>query len=304
MPAAEPSRLVGFAGNVIESRSEERGETDLADALRDPATRFMLARDGRLYLANRDGRLQAWHDHAAALRLGAEFDKAVLLGRDAIGPVVIAPSRLAPEELPATIEAMAFRSLYVEERLPPDALGALAQGAALLAWHASHGFCGRCGDKTEMRAGGYRRSCNACGAQHFPRTDPVVIMLAVAEDRCLLGRGPHFAPGVYSCLAGFLEPGETIEAAVRRETFEESGIRIGRVAYHASQPWPFPHTLMIGCFAEALTTRLSVDERELEDCRWFGRNEVQAALAGTHETLRFPPAGAIATHLIAAWARS
>src|SRR5690554_6065497 len=128
-------------------------------------------------------------------------------------------------------------------------------------------------------------------------------MLAVRKDVCLLGRSPHFAPGMYSALAGFIEPGETIENAVRRETLEEAGIRLGRFAYHASQPWPFPHTLMIGCFGEALDDDIRFDGRELEDCRWFARDEVRAMIAGDHPAgLRLPPPAAIAFHLIEAWA--
>jgi NAD+ diphosphatase len=154
-----------------------------------------------------------------------------------------------------------------------------------------------------MSMGGYRRDCPACGAEHFPRTDPVVIMLAIDGERCLLGRQARFAAGMYSCLAGFVEPGETIEDAVRRETGEEAGIRIGRVGYHSSQPWPFPASLMIGCHAEAITTEVVPDEAELEDCRWFERDEVRTMLAGTHPGgLKTPPPIAIAYRLIRAWA--
>ncbi len=147
--------------------------------------------------------------------------------------------------------------------------------------------------------------CTSCGAELFPRTDPVVIMLAVTPDRCVLGRSPHFAPHMYSALAGFVEPGETIENAVRREIGEESGLGIGRVVYHASQPWPFPHSLMIGCFGEAITEEISFDGNELEDCRWFFRDEVRSIIAGDHpDGIRIPPAGAIAAHLIKAWAEA
>ncbi len=143
----------------------------------------------------------------------------------------------------------------------------------------------------------------------FPRTDPVVIMLTIdlERDLCLLGRSPHFPEGMYSCLAGFLEPGETIENAVRRETQEESGIRIGRVRYHASQPWPMPHTLMIGCYAEAKSHDIHLDDKELEDCRWFTREETAAMLArntgvsqGPGEQVP-PPKGAIAHQLMRDW---
>ena len=154
-----------------------------------------------------------------------------------------------------------------------------------------------------MRIGGYKRVCTGCEAQLFPRTDPVAIMLAVQPDKCLLGRSPHFPPGMYSCLAGFIEPGETIEDAVRRETFEESGIRIGRVSYHASQPWPFPHSLMIGCFGEALSDIVDPRPRGAGGLRWFFRDEVATIIAGTHpDGIMMPPPGAIASHLVRAWA--
>ncbi|KJS21536.1 MAG: DNA mismatch repair protein MutT, partial [Hoeflea sp. BRH_c9] len=154
-------------------------------------------------------------------------------------------------------------------------------------------------------AGGYRRKCQACGHVAFPRTDPVGIMLVVdeASDRCLLGRSPHFPPGMFSCLAGFIEPGETIEDAVRRETLEESGIRVGRVRYHASQPWPMPHTLMIGVYAEAISLDITRDTAELEDCRWFDRTETAAMLASVlgEADASAPPPGAIAHRLMRDW---
>ena len=178
--------------------------------------------------------------------------QAVLLGVDENGPLLAVMSAADTDALPEGVKAIDYRSINVQGLLDTQGLGALAQGAALLAWHGTHKFCGRCGSETKMAAGGMKRACPNCGAEHFPRTDPVAIMLAVTENKCLMGRGKHFGPGMFSALAGFIEPGETIEDAVRRETFEESGIRLGRVAYHASQPWPFPYSLMIGCFGEAL----------------------------------------------------
>src|SRR5947209_4789387 len=138
-------------------------------------------------------------------------------------------------------------------------LALLGQAKALIDWHQRHGFCPRCGSPTELMDGGYRRLCRNCSAEHFPRTDPVAIMLATRGEHCLVGRGRHFPTDMYSALAGFIEPGETIEEAVRREIFEEVGVRIGRVTYHASQPWPFPSSLMIGCYAEALNDNIKVD---------------------------------------------
>ena len=180
----------------------------------------------------------------------------------------------------------------------------LAAARSVLAWHATHGFCAQCGAPSVPVYGGWKRLCSACGTEHFPRVSPVVIMLITRDDRVLLGRGPTWPERFYSCLAGFMEPGETIENAVRRETFEESGIKLGRVVYHASQPWPFPYSLMIGCFGEALNEDINLDLAELEDCRWFERGEVLSMLAKTHPTLLTPPPGAIAHHLIRAWAEA
>jgi NAD+ diphosphatase len=183
------------------------------------------------------------------------------------------------------------------EHLPP-----LAEAKAMLHWHARHRFCANCGAATNVVCGGWKRECPACATEHFPRTDPVVIMLTVAGDRCLLGRSGRFAKAMYSCLAGFVEPGETIEEAVRRETLEETGIRCGRVAYFRSQPWPFPMSLMIGCHAEALSTDIVVDRTELEDARWFTREEAALMLMRRHpDGLGTPPPVAIAHHIIRAW---
>ena len=299
----EPSQFVGFAGNRIERLSENRSDDSVEKALTEPAARIMLMRGGRIWLKLADGGFDAYFTVADATDHDAKLKHAVLLGWDRGVPVLAAPAGLEPEALPETIKAIDYRSVYIQGLLGAEDLGALAQGAALLAWHGNHRFCGRCGTATEMRAGGYKRVCPSCSAEHFPRTDPVAIMLAVREDACLLGRSPHFAPGMYSCLAGFIEPGETIENAVRREIFEESGIHVGRVSYHASQPWPFPYSLMIGCFGEAVSETIDADLEELEDCRWFQRDEVRAMLDGTAASgFGVPPAGAIAHHLIRAWA--
>jgi NAD+ diphosphatase len=191
-----------------------------------------------------------------------------------------------------------LRSLAGEGRIAPHELGLLATAKSLLGWHARHGFCAHCGSPTSLAAGGYRRECAACGTHHFPRTDPVVIMLITRGESCLLGRSPRFNEGMYSCLAGFLEPGETVEDAVRRETFEEVGLTIGAVRYHASQPWPFPSSLMIGCVAESLDAAITLDPEELADARWFTRDDVAAMLVGRHPAgLTTPPPLAIA-HLL------
>jgi len=304
-PPEEPSRFVGFGGNQIDRQAENRNDDDTVRALSDPASRLMLLASGRILLRKTEAGFEPYFSRNEAEALAADIAGAVLLGVDERGPVLAANGRADPEQLPDGIKAIEFRSVNMQGLIDPAAAGALAQGAALLAWHASHRFCGKCGKPTEMRIGGYKRLCTGCGTEHFPRTDPVAIMLTVTRDRCLLGRSKHFQPGMYSALAGFIEPGETIENAVRRETFEEAGIRLGRVAYHASQPWPFPYSLMIGCYGEALNEDINFDGKELEDCRWFHRDEVLSILGGDRSGPIFvPPRAAIAHQLIRDWAEN
>ncbi|MEO5758098.1 MAG: NAD(+) diphosphatase [Mesorhizobium sp.] len=304
-PLREPSQFVGFSGNTIDRQSENRADDSVEKALADPSTRLLLMHGGRLYLKLGDGDLDPWFSTTEGKPLDISLERGILLGFSAIGPVLAVPAGIEPEQLPETIKAIDYRSVYMQGLIDEAAAGAMAQGAALLAWHASHRFCSKCGTESQMRAGGYKRHCPNCGTEHFPRTDPVAIMLTATRDKCLLGRGRHFAPGMYSALAGFIEPGETIEAAVRRETLEEAGIRLGRVVYHASQPWPFPYSLMIGCFGEPLNDDIQADLNELEDCRWFSRDAVRSMLAKEHPGNLFtPPKGAIAYHLIRAWVDS
>jgi len=305
-PLREPSQFVGFAGNTIDRQSENRADDSVDKALADPTTRLLLMNGGRLHLKLGQGdRLDPWFGAADSEPFKPSFAGAVLLGFSEQGPVLAMPVAIDAEQLPETVKAIDYRSVYMQGLIDDAAAGAMAQGAALLAWHASHRFCSKCGTESQMRAGGYKRHCPNCGTEHFPRTDPVAIMLTATREKCLLGRGRHFAPGMYSALAGFIEPGETLEAAVRRETLEEAGIRLGRVVYHASQPWPFPYSLMIGCFGEPLNEDIQPDLNELEDCRWFGRDEVRLMLAREHaDNLVTPPKGAIAHHLIRAWVDS
>jgi NAD+ diphosphatase len=195
-----------------------------------------------------------------------------------------------------------LRSIAVSGLVPPDQAAMLAAAKAVMHWHAHHRFCANCGALTNVAVAGWRRDCPVCKATHFPRTDPVVIMLAVDGDACVLGRQPRFPKGMYSALAGFVEPGETIEAAVRREISEEAGVACGAVRYFASQPWPFPTSLMIGCFAQALDRSMKVDGVELEDVRWFTRDEAAALIERRHpDRLTAPTPVAIAHHLLKQW---
>jgi NAD+ diphosphatase len=185
--------------------------------------------------------------------------------------------------------------------LPPGDAAIAAQARHLVDWHARHRFCPGCGEATRAKDGGSARSCRDCGAEHFPRTDPVVIMLVSDGERCLLGRQPAWPRPFFSALAGFVEGGETLEEAVSREVAEEAGLAVTNVRYLASQPWPFPASLMLGCSAEAVTRAITVDKSELDEADWFTRDEVRAALAAPTPRLALPPPMAIAHHLIRAW---
>lgn len=197
-------------------------------------------------------------------------------------------------------------SRFLELRNAMTRLSALdaemaATARAVFNWHKTHLFCSRCGQASEMAEGGWLRKCPACGAHHFPRTDPVVIMLITQGNDVLLGRSPQWPEGMYSLLAGFIEPGETIEAAVRREVFEEAGIEVGEVGYLASQPWPYPASLMFGCKGEATSREITLDPDELEDAIWVSREDMLDVFAGRHSHISRPRNGAIAGFLLENW---
>ncbi|MCR9242277.1 MAG: NAD(+) diphosphatase [Rhodobiaceae bacterium] len=194
-----------------------------------------------------------------------------------------------------------LRAVGMMGELPNTELAILAQAKAMIDWHARHGHCAVCGAKTNVAEAGYKRSCPSCNAEHFPRTDPVVIMLATYGDKAFLGRQKIFPKGMYSAAAGFVEPGESIEEAVARELDEEAKIDVKSVRYHSTQPWPFPSSLMIGCIAEATSEDFEIDGIELSEGRWFTRDELAAALDGKGDGFFVPPAFAIAHHLVKAF---
>lgn len=203
---------------------------------------------------------------------------------------------------PSLPDDQAFADLRQALMLLTPVEGELAAMAkALVEWHRSHAFCAACGAASLPEAAGWHRRCPACNTQHFPRTDPVVIMLVTSGNRALMGRSPGWPEKMYSCLAGFVEPGETMEAAVRREVAEETGVPCGAVAYVASQPWPFPASLMLACTAEALAEDITLDPAELEDAFWISREDLAEVFAGRHDRMRPPRQGAIAQFLMANW---
>ncbi len=225
----------------------------------------------------------------------------VFLGEDAQGAAHFAAALTDSVAHPFDDEQfIELRRLAV--RAAPEDTRHLGVARSLLAWHERHRFCANCGAATAAAYAGWRRRCPACGAEHFPRVDPVVIMAIGRGDNLLLGRQPGWPEGMFSCLAGFVEPGETAEDAVIRESAEEAGMGVHTVRYVSSQPWPFPNSLMLGYLAETDTVAPKVDQNELEDARWFTADDVRRMLEGNHPQAMCPPRLAIAHHLIRTWA--
>ena len=305
---------LGYAHNRLDRDTEHRTEETLRARLTDPDARFYLFDDDRLLVRNKADQFDPLFSRVTALSIGADLERAIILGTDPVEnntPRLAAPlakEHVSMSEQDAEFRLETVRAVGLKDMLPADQLGSVAQARSLLNWHQTHQYCANCGAKTHVTLGGARRDCPDCGSVHFPRTDPVVIMLAVHQDRdgverCLLGRHTRFEDPMFSTLAGFMEQGETLEDAVRREIFEEAGIRIGAVRYLASQPWPFPSSLMLGCFAEALSTDLILDETELREANWFSREDIRVMMnrpVGSQEP-HIPGTFSIANWLIKEW---
>ncbi|REE21518.1 NAD+ diphosphatase [Paraburkholderia sp. BL27I4N3] len=296
------SASIGFNFNPLDRHSDKRDDHAFIEHLRNhPAARFLVFH-GDVPLLKRGSEYDPWFAAGETTAFGEPLHR-IFLGEESDGSgrfaLGFAPADPEPD---SGHEHIDLRSLALQDLVAAGALGVLAEAKSMLDWHRRHGFCANCGSASRVTNAGWQRICDVCGARHFPRVDPVVIMLAIDGERCLLGRQPHFGKGMYSALAGFVEPGETAEDAVRREVMEEAGVTCAQVVYFASQPWPFPSSLMIGCFAQASDTDIVIDTIELEDARWFSRQEVAAMLAGTHaDRLSAPKPFAIAHHLLQAY---
>ncbi len=235
------------------------------------------------------------------LSVGVAPDDTIFLGLDDDRPLFAADLSGLGDDHAQALAAMGMPGAEfvdlrrIGQHLPRGDGALLAYARGLAHWHGRTRFCGACGGPTQVECAGHVRRCTGCGLQHFPRTDPATIMLVTDGERCLVGRQAAWAPGMYSTLAGFVEPGECLEDAVVREVFEETGVRCGRVTYHASQPWPFPQSLMCGFFAEALTTEIIIDPEEIEDARWVSRADLRAGVVA------LPRADSIARRLIETW---
>lgn len=303
-----PRPHLGYTQSRIDRVAERRLDSDwLTARINDTASRIYVIGGELIILKKRDTvhdpdfephEARALTPHTETVFLGM-FDGHACFG------IGIMPA--AAEALKARNDLVVtdLRSIAIQGLVPADHLPPLAEAKAMLHWHVRHRFCSNCGAPTDLVEAGWKRACPACKAEHFPRTDPVVIMLTVSGDKGLLGRSGRFAATMWSCLAGFVEPGEAIEDAVRRETLEEAGVKCGRVKYLYSQPWPFPMSLMIGAHAEALNEDLTMDKNELVGLRWFSKDECAAMLLRKHpEGLTCPPPVAIAHHIIRSWVES
>ncbi len=309
------NETVTFAGGTLDRAAHLRGDSDRL--LTDANARAMVVWHGKV-LMDVSGPQLAWvtldtpllaEAVEAPIFLGLQkgaprfaFDVSAWAAPDADADAMarfLDDSLNHHPDLPDRLQFADVRAVMSD--LSHEEAGDCATAKGIFEWHQTHKFCANCGAASVVAQAGWQRDCPACGRSHFPRTDPVVIMLVTHGNRTLLGRASAWPEAMYSCLAGFMEPGEGIEEAVRREVFEETGVRIGKVDYLASQPWPFPSSLMIGCRAEAISTDITLDPAELEDAIWVSKEQIADALLGNNPNFKPGRRGAIARFLIDNW---
>ncbi len=310
---------VTFGGSGMDRAGDLRADAAaLARAITHPDTRVLPLWRGKPLIAGEGRDRLGWIAPGHPV-LSLAREASVLLGREG-GGVRLAADLSAWE--PAGVDAAAAAAFFdPTEQHHPDLPGDhrfaelrgvmtrlsardaeyAATARAVTSWHQTHGFCARCGQPSQIIMAGWQRRCDGCGGHHFPRTDPVVIMLVTRGNSVLIGRSPAWPEGMHSLLAGFIDPGETIEAAVRREVFEETGVTVGRVDYLASQPWPFPASLMIGCHAHATSSDITIDPVEIEAALWLTREEMMQVIAGQNPQVKPARHGSIAHFLVSAW---
>ena len=312
------AEAVTFGGGGLDRAAHLRGRaTEIAHHLAEPTATAIAVRRGKPLLAGGDStRLVQLSVKSELLRLAS--DDPVFLGLGEKGAVfAFDVSAWQPEASPDTLDSLIDASELRHPDLPADhrfadlrvnmaGLSPLdaelaATSKSILGWHKAHGFCAKCGTRSKITMSGWQRDCAACGTRHFPRVEPVVIMLITHGNTVLLGRSPDWPERMFSLLAGFVEPGETIEAAVRREVLEEAGIRVGPVRYLASQPWAFPSSLMIGCQGEAENLDITIDPNEIDTALWLRREDLMDVFAGLNEEILPARPGSIAHFLLQNW---
>lgn len=312
------AETVTFGGSGLDRAAHLRGDAAALERLwAGDAARVLPLWRGKPLFRLGDAQELGWLPATHPL-VTARAARSVFLGRDGgAARFAVDISDWDPDEIPDTLDAfldpseqrhplldqdLAFAELRrMMTVLTPREAELAATAKAITGWHRSHAFCSRCGARSEFWMAGWQSKCPACGAHHFPRTDPVVIMLITHGNSVLMGRSPHWPQGMFSLLAGFVEPGETIETAVRREVFEESGVHVGAVSYLASQPWPFPASLMLGCHGQADSHEITIDPDEIEDAKWVSREQMLAVFAGESDAMLPARRGAIAQFLLSNW---
>ncbi len=299
---SDPAESITFALEPLDRASSLRANPDwIAGRLDSPHSVFIplyqgdpLVRDQRAAFLESKA-LKEFAGEALTVFLGLKDDRAYF--------AIDASSAPSPTAAPFADIGVYTPLREAASFLTDDDIAMIGEGRCLLDWHRRHRFCAVCGAKTEAKDGGAKRQCPNCAAEHFPRSDPVAIVLAVNGDSCLLARSPHFPPGFLSALAGFVEACETPEACAIRELREEAGVILTNVRYQFSQPWPFPSSLMMGFIADARDRSLTLDEKEIVEARWLSREEISKLLAGERrEDVRLPPRFTIARRLIETWA--
>ncbi|OYX34685.1 MAG: NADH pyrophosphatase [Caulobacterales bacterium 32-69-10] len=302
-----PHWTPAFAGSPLDRASDRRPDADwLAGRLADPQARAVALWNGDVLVEDLDGTTRLARPSPELMGKVCPGDEPLLfLGLDGDTPFFAFDVEGAAD--PTAGGALEGLGRFVTLRdaavlIAPEEAAIAATARGVFEWRRRHRFCSACGNPSRVAEGGWKRICDACQSEHFPRTDPVVIMLPAAGDRCLLGRSPRFREGMFSALAGFMEPGETIEEACARELEEEAGLKTLSVAYHSSQPWPFPSSLMIGLIAEVADLEARADQTELVEIRWFTKAQARDLLEGRIEGLSAPPPFAIAHQLLKSWA--
>ncbi len=300
---------------VLDRAGMKRSNEAYLTGLRNGANaRYLVLADAKPVIISNEAKSIAeirWFTQDELRNLGLPTADALFLGVDrttGAGHFAVSVTEHRAKSTPGGASMMRplvdLRTLAMQGIMSADDVSLVGQAKSLTHWHESAHCCGRCGGTTTIKDGGWKRKCWACGQDHFPRTDPVVIMLVTDGERCLLGHEGRFQkePRMYSTLAGFIEPGEDLEHAVRREIFEEAGLDIGEVRYHSCQPWPFPHSLMLGALCMATTTEINIDPNEIEEARWFTKDDVRLMLEKRHpDNYRVPGQQAIARALIKAF---
>jgi len=291
-----------FANSPLDRAGHHRRDPAwLADALAGEAAKLLALHRGQVFVIDEGGAATpGWLGGHARAAIAPGEAVTLFLGVDAQG----APHFAVDMPDPAPLEAIGrFEELRpLAAQISWDDLAIIGCAKAIFDWHARNGFCAACGVQSVVVEAGWRRDCPACKAEHYPRVDPVAIMVPAFGDKILLGRQKAWPRGMHSALAGYIEPGETFEEGAARETLEEAGLKVTRVRLHSNQPWPFPYSLMIGLICEVEADQERIDTGELESGRWFTRDEARALIAGKHPECFCPPSFAIAHQLIKAWA--